>query len=124
MKQLIASSSVPMKVEVEKVKPVVKTPGVKEWSVKIEATGKFKIGTRDTAFTLPARYNYIRRLMDYFTVSPDFAGVTLEQLFDPMNSYGNFQHLLNMCPVPSDFEGFYLNDERKNHLQSQFLTSP
>jgi len=125
---IAASTAGPMKVEVEKPKPTPsfkKIPLPKEWSAMIETTGKFKIGKTDNAFSsAQSRYAYIKILIDFFTVSPEFAGVTFEQLFDPENSYGNFQHLLNSCPVPTDHVGFYQNEPRKQHLHSQFLSSP
>ncbi len=127
MEQKLIDSNGPLKVEVPKKKSTVNKniPGPKVWSSKIEETGKFKIGPNDSAFnSIGSRYAYIKILIDAFTVSPDFAGVSFEELFNPVNSYGNFQHLLNSFPVPSDHEGFYVNDDRKKHLLSSYLSSP
>ena len=127
MEQKLLETNGQLQTEVQKKKPSVNklTPGVKVWSAKIEETGKFKIGKTDNAFNgMGPRYAYIDILKKGFSISPDFAGMSFEELFNPINSYGNFQHLLNMFPVPADHEGFYQNDSRKSHLQSQFLTSP
>ncbi len=127
MEQKLLESTGPLKGEVQKKKPSVNklTPGVKVWSAKIEETGKFKIGRAENAFNgIGSRYAYIDILKKGFSIAPEFAGMSFEELFDPINSYGNFQHLLNLFPVPADHEGFYQNDNRKIHLQSLFLSSP
>ena len=89
--------------------------------MKIEESGKFKIG-RESAFNTTGRWTYIRYLIDGFNTHPAFTNVSFEVLFDPLNGYANFQTLLNLFPVPCDLLGFYLNDMRKAHLQSQHLT--
>lgn len=100
---------------------VVKNNNQKTWSSKIEESGKFRIG-RDSAFTTTGRYAYIRLLINGFNTHPQFADVSFEELFNPLNGYANFQTLLNIVQVPVDLEGFYLNDQRKAHLHSPFLS--
>ena len=109
----------------EKIPIVValKNNNKKDWSAKIEETGKFKIGT-SSAFTAKARWDYIQMLINGFNSHPSFLAVSFIQLFDPLNGYANFQSLLNTIQVPSDLDGFYLNDARKQHLQSLYLSSP
>ena len=63
-------------------------------------------------------------LINGFITLPEFASMTFEEIFDPLNGYGNFQSLLNTVPVPSNHAGFYLNKAKKAHLQSKFLSSP
>jgi hypothetical protein len=94
------------------------------WDQKVTESGKFKIGSKDSAFSKKGRNNYIRLLMNGFITLPEFKTVSFEQLFDPTNGYANFQSLLNIIQVPQDHEGFYLNDSRKIHLFSPFLSSP
>ena len=98
---------------------------VKDWSAKIEETGKFKIGVKDNAFSsIASRYAYIRILMNGFNALPQYAAVSYTDLFNPINCYANFQSLLNTVQVPADHEGFYLTNQKKAHLQSQFLSTP
>ena len=95
------------------------------WDGKITESLKFKIGTKDNAFSSrKASNDYIRLLMNGFLTLPEFKDLTFVDLFDPTNGYANFQSLLNIIQVPIDHEGFYLNDSRKGHLFSPFLSSP
>ena len=104
---------------------VFKNTILKDWSNKIEESRKFKIGSNNNAFSSAAsRFEYIRILINGFITLPEFAQMTFEELFDPLNGYGNFQSLLNMVPVPCNHAGFYLNEAKKAHLQSKFLSSP
>ena len=98
---------------------------IKDWSAKIEETGKFKIGLKDNAFSSNAsRYAYIRILINGFNTLPQYAAMSYAELFNPINGYANFQSLLNKVQVPADHEGFYLTIQKKAHLQSQFLSTP
>lgn len=104
---------------------VFKNTNKKEWSNKIEESRKFKIGSNNNAFSSAAsRYEYIEILINGFLTLPEFATMTFEELFNPLNGYGNFQSLLNMVPVPCNHTGFYLNVAKKAHLQSRYLSSP
>ena len=104
---------------------VTKNNNLKEWNSKIAESNKFRIGPKDTAFSSSgSRYEYIRILNNGFNTLPTFRDVSFTDLFNPENGYANFQTLLNMVPVPSDHEGFYINDIRKAHLKSAFLSSP
>jgi hypothetical protein len=95
------------------------------WDAKITESGKFKIGAKDNAFSSrKSRNDYIRLLMNGFLTLPEFKNVSFVELFDPTNGYANFQTLLNIIQVPKDHDGFYLNDSRKGHLFSPFLSSP
>jgi hypothetical protein len=102
-----------------------KNNNVKDWSSKIDETGKFKIGLKENAFSsIASRYAYIRILINGFNTLPEYASLSFDDLFLPLNSYANFQSLLNAVPVPNDHQGFYLTDKKKIHLQSQFLSTP
>ena len=104
---------------------VFKNTNIKDWSFKIDESRKFKIGSNSNAFSsASSRYEYIRILINGFITLPVFAAMTFDELFDPLNGYGNFQSLLNMVPVPRNHTGFYLNEVKKAHLQSKFLSSP
>jgi hypothetical protein len=104
---------------------VFRNTNLKDWSNKIEESRKFKIGSNNNAFSSAAsRFEYIRILINGFITLPVFAAMTFEELFNPENGYGNFQSLLNMVPVPCNHAGFYLNEAKKAHLQSKFLSSP
>ena len=103
----------------------VKNIGIAAWDAKVTESGKFKIGSKDSAFSSKkSRNDYIRLLMNGFITLPEFKNVSFEQLFDPMNGYANFQTLLNKVQVPNDHEGFYLHDSKKGHLFSPYLSSP
>lgn len=103
----------------------VKNVSFTDWDNKVSESGKFKIGTKDNAFSSKQSRNaYIRILMNGFQTLPEFQNVSFQQLFDPTNGYANFQTLLNRVQVPKDHEGFYKNDARKIHLSSPFLSSP
>ena len=118
------SGSVPV-VQNQTVVIPFKNNNVKDWSSKIDETGKFKIGWKDNAFnSVGSRYAYIRILINGFNTLPDFASLSFDDLFLPINSYANFQSLLNAVPVPNDHAGFYLTDVKKTHLQSRFLSTP
>ncbi len=102
-----------------------KTVSLSAWDAKISESGKFKIGTKDSAFSSKkSRNDYIRLLINGFITLPEFKNVSFEQLFDPTNGYANFQSLLNIVQVPKDHVGFYINDTRKIHLFSPYLSSP
>ena len=103
------------------VSSVVKNNNLRDWSAKIEESGKFRIG-RESAFNASGRWEYIRILVNGFNTHPDFVAVSFVQLFNPLNGYANFQSLLNTIQVPSDLPGFYLNDARKQHLHSPYLS--
>ena len=102
-----------------------KNNNLKDWSAKIDETGKFKIGLKDNAFSSNgSRYAYIRLLIKGFNTLPEYVSLSFEDLFHPLNGYANFQSLLNTVPVPNDHEGFYLTDKKKIHLSSQYLSTP
>jgi hypothetical protein len=104
---------------------VVKHVSFTTWDAKITESGKFMIGTNKSAFgSKKSRNDYIRLLINGFLTLPEFANVSFNQLFDPLNGYANFQSLLNKVQVPIDHVGFYLNDTKKSHLISPFLSSP
>ena len=103
---------------------VVKHVSFTTWDAKITESGKFKIGTNRAFSTKKSRNDYIRLLINGFLTLPEFENVSFNQLFDPLNGYANFQSLLNKVQVPIDHVGFYLNDIKKSHLISPFLSSP
>jgi len=127
LQQQVATGPVPKQgVEgIEGIKIVSKNSNLATWSNKITESGKFKIGIKDNAFSsVSSRNAYIRLLMNGFNTLPEFKTVSFEELFTPTNGYANFQTLLNMVQVPVDHDGFYINDKKKTHLKSTFLSSP
>ena len=126
MQQQVAANSTATAMEVVPMVPIAaKNVGIAAWDAKVTESGKFKIGTKDSAFSSKkSRNNYIRLLMNGFYTLPEFKNVSFEQFFNPINGYANFQTLLNKVQVPNDHEGFYLNDSKKFHLISPFLSSP
>ena len=108
---------------VKVVKMVSKNNSLTDWNVKITESNKFKIGFKDSGFSsLKSRNAYIRILINGFNTIPTFKDVSFEDLFSPVNGYANFQTLLNMVPVPSDHDGFYIKDKKKIHITSTFLS--
>jgi hypothetical protein len=129
LQQQIAAGSTGTPMDLVPMVPVVpiadKNASFNAWDAKVTESGKFKIGTKDSAFSSKkSRNNYIRLLMNGFLALPEFQNVSFNQLFDPLNGYANFQTLLNRVQVPNDHVGFYLNDNKKLHLISPFLSSP
>ena len=126
MQQQLAASSTATPMDVVPMVPIaVKNVSFNTWDAKVTESGKFKIGTKDSAFSSKkSRNNYIHLLMNGFYTLPEFQNVSFNQLFDPLNGYANFQTLLNRVQVPNDHEGFYLNDVKKFHLISPFLLTP
>ncbi len=123
--QLAAGGSKPKKMDGVEFTPVFKNNSSKAWSNKIDETGKFRIGAKENAFSsIGSRYAYIKILMNAFNTLPEYSSLSFDELFNPINGYANFQSLLNKVQVPSDHEGFYLNEKKKGHLQSQFLSTP
>ena len=120
----MAVTATPMDV-VPLVPIAVKNVSFNDWDSKITESGKFKIGANTSAFgSKKSRNNYIRLLMNGFYTLPEFQNVSFETLFDPLNGYANFQTLLNKVQVPNDHVGFYLNDNKKSHMVSPFLSTP
>jgi hypothetical protein len=125
LRQQVASFSAPMEGIVKVKEDVIKHNNINDWNFKITESKKFMIGHKDSAFSSKkSRFDYIRILCNAFDVLPTFRDVSFDDLFNPQNGYANFQTLLNMVPIPSDHEGFYINDKKKLHLKSAFLSSP
>ena len=120
MQQQVTTGSTSMVVEV--IKP--KSEKLSDWDTKITESGKFKIGSNNAFSSKASRNAYIRLLMNGFNTLPNFKDISFEELFSPINGYANFQTLLNVVPVPIDHDGFYINDKKKLHLKSTFLSSP
>ena len=123
----MATGSAPTPMEgvvvVKEFKPKMNSMNV--WNNFVTESGKFKIGPKESAFSsIKSRFAYIRLLINGFNTLPEFADVSWDELKDPTNGYANFQTLLNMVQVPVDHDGFYINDKKKTHLKSTFLSSP
>ena len=70
LQQRVAAGSTATPMEVT---PMVKNVGFATWDTKITESGKFKIGTKDSAFSSKkSRNNYIRLLMNGFYTLPEF----------------------------------------------------
>jgi hypothetical protein len=107
------------------VVPIVdKNATFTEWDTRITESKKFMVGSKSAFNSKTSRNLYIRLLINGFLALTEFKDVSFQELFNPINGYANFQTLLNMVPVPHDHEGFYINDAKKKHLTSPFLSSP
>jgi hypothetical protein len=107
------------------VVPIVeKNATFTEWDTRITESKKFMAGSKSAFNSKTSRNKYIRLLINGFLALSEFKDVSFEELFNPINGYAHFQALLNMVPVPHDHEGFYINDAKKKHLTSPFLSSP
>ena len=111
MEQRLATGSTAME-GVEVIKVVSKNNNLNNWNAKITESNKFKIGFKDSAFSsLKSGNAYIRLLINGFNTIPMFNDVSFEDLFSPVNGYAN--NFQTTVPVPSDHDGFYINDKKQ-----------
>ena len=90
------------------------------WSSRITKTGYFKANGGNAFHTNAARFAYINMLMEHYKTS-DFSKYTLDEVFeeDDDDNYPIFQALLDVRPVPHDFDECNLIG--KNKLTSDFI---
>ena len=124
MQQQVAAGAAAASSAMEVVPIVNKHATFTEWDRCITESKKFMVGSKSAFNGKASRNKYIRLLQHGFYTLDEFKETSFQQLFDTTHGYANFQTLLNMVPVPLDHEGFYINDAKKKHLTSYFLSLP